>query len=173
MCTGPCQARVSSSGLLTPYPLVTVTVRETAVPAEPTDTRGRACFSCYCALIERVCVHALSWLVGLCEKSVLWHTGLFESTSERFLVKSFFGLPWSLGFILCPFFLLRDVCLLIVTILPIVAFLFILFEQTSLLLLLVREQAPEHMYSNLAQNEFHYSQIVQFEYFSKIFDLIK
>lgn len=64
--------------------------------------------------------------------------------------------------------------MLIVTILPIVAFLFILFEQTSLLLLLVREQAPEHMYYNLAQNSFHYSQVVQLiEYFSKIIDQIK
>lgn len=130
MCTGPCQARVLSGSLLTPYPLVTVTVRETAVPAEPTDTRGHACFSCYCALIECVCVHALSCLVGLwsCvkkrkKKSVLWRTGLFESTSKWFLIKSFLGPPQSLpfspclGFILCPY-LLKDVNLLIVTILP-------------------------------------------------------
>lgn len=35
---GHCQARVSSGGLLTPNPLVAVTVRETAVPEEPADT---------------------------------------------------------------------------------------------------------------------------------------
>lgn len=99
VCTGPCQARGLSGGLLTPCPLVTVTVRETAVPAEPADTGDVPVIAVFALWFEHVCVYAQSCLVSLWSyvKKVLGHMGLFERTEHKLFLSSPWGLMFSSG----------------------------------------------------------------------------